>query len=72
MELVFGGYINATFNNRNIIRMTLFLVTVLKRFILSSLFIIHGSFSDNFYNSDGKDCNCVPLILQKNNKFKLK
>ena len=34
---------------------------------------IHGSFSDNFYNSDGKDCNCVPLIiiLQKNNKLKL-
>jgi hypothetical protein len=29
----------------------------------------NGSFSDNFYNSDGKDCNCVPLILQKN-KFK--
>ena len=22
-----------------------------------------GSFSDNFYNSDGKDCNCVPLTL---------
>ena len=33
---------------------------------------ISGSFSDNFYNSDGKDCNCVPLILQKNNKLKLK
>ena len=32
----------------------------------------YGSFSDNFYNSDGKNCNCVPLILQKNNKFKLK
>ena len=31
-----------------------------------------GSFFDNFYNSDGKDCNCVPLILQKNKKFKLK
>ena len=31
-----------------------------------------GSFSDNFYNSDGKDCNCVPLILQKNNKLELK
>ena len=30
-----------------------------------------GSFSDNFYNSDGKDCDCVPLILQKNNKLKL-
>jgi hypothetical protein len=32
---------------------------------------IAGSFSDNFYNSDGKDSNCVPLILQKNNKLKL-
>ena len=32
---------------------------------------LQGSFSDNFYNSDGKDCNCVPLILQKNNKLKL-
>ena len=32
---------------------------------------IYGSFSDNFYNSDGKDCNCVPLILQKNYKLKL-
>ena len=30
-----------------------------------------GSFSDNFYNSDGKDCNCVPLTLQKNYKLKL-
>jgi hypothetical protein len=32
---------------------------------------VYGSFSDNFYNSDGKDCNCVSLILQKNNKLKL-
>jgi len=42
---------------------------------MSNLYIrptIGGSFSDNFYNSDVKDCNCVPLILQKNNKFKLK
>ena len=29
------------------------------------------SFSDNFSDCDGKDCICVPLILQKNNKLKL-
>ena len=34
------------------------------------MIFVKGSFSDNFYNSDGKD-NCVPLILQKNNKLKL-
>ena len=39
-----------------------------KDYYITSLF---GSFSDNVYNSDGKDCNCVPLILQKNNKLKL-
>jgi hypothetical protein len=32
---------------------------------------IPRSFFDNFYNSDGEDCNCVPLILQKNNKIRL-
>jgi hypothetical protein len=36
------------------------------------MFLLTGSFSENLYNSDGKDCNCVSLILHKNNKFKLK
>jgi hypothetical protein len=39
--------------------------------VFNAINTIVGSFSDNFYNSDGKDCNCVPLILQKNYKLKL-
>ena len=51
-----------------------------RRYVLNLLFSflvnylrlsLKGSFSDNFYNSDGKYCSCVPLILQKNNKLKL-
>ena len=31
--------------------------------LLALLITVTGSFSDNFYNSGGKYCNCVPLIL---------
>jgi len=40
-------------------------------FVIYFVIFVSGLFSDNFYNSDSKDCNCVPLILQKNYKVKL-
>ena len=46
------------------------IIKILLEFKLSNLCCVNDKF-DNFYNSDGKDCNCVPLILQKNNKLKL-
>jgi hypothetical protein len=51
-------------------RMLQGIIKILLEFKLSNLCCVNDK-SDNFYNSDGKDCNCVPLILQKNNKLKL-